>query len=139
MKRLLTTMFFVLFSKMVKGSFSRGAHVDIARFKISKMYIKSIETFRLLYLSLFGMGICLVFLMASLVLFHAVLFLYAPWSGQVKLVIGCLCAAVYLLVAIAIFTAIFTQTKWLEIFHAREILEGLRQKTHVEKETEEDV
>jgi hypothetical protein len=87
---------------------------------MSFLYLKSIKTFRLLFVSLLGIGISLVFLLTSLVLFHVSLFLYTPLSPLIKMGIGFFFAAVYFGIAFLIFSKIFSESRWLEIFHVKD-------------------
>jgi hypothetical protein len=106
--------------KLLLNSLPNPMHtLDIARLKMSYLYVKSIKTFRLLFVSLLGIGISLVFLLSSLILFHASIFLYAPLSPSVKMWIGLLFAAIYFGIAFMIFSKIFSESRWLEIFHVK--------------------
>jgi hypothetical protein len=109
--------------------------LDLAKLKMSFLYIKSIKTFRFLFLSLFGIGICLVFLLSSLILFHTSLFLYTPWSNEIKMGIGILCTIIYFSIALSIFSKIFSQKRWMEIFHAESLLGDLAQKVADQQES----
>jgi hypothetical protein len=103
----------------------RKSTVELARLKIALLYVKSIETFRLLFLSLLGVGVCLFFLLGSMVLFHAVLFNYTPWSTTTKMYLGFFLSLVYFLLAVSAFYYVFSQTKWLKIFYADDIVKKL--------------
>jgi hypothetical protein len=121
-KKLMTVLFLAF--KAMKGfnpsRYSRSM-VDLARLKASLMYVKSIETARLLFVSILGIGICLTLLSSALLLFHVTLFLYAPWTAEVKLWVGLAFAAVYLGIAIKAFSYVFSETQWLKIFHAEDL------------------
>jgi hypothetical protein len=106
--------------------------LDLAQLKMSFLYIKSVKTFRLLFVSLLGIGICLVFLSASLMVFHVSLFL-SPLSEVAKMWIGFGCAAVYFGIAFEIFSRIFSQRRWMKIFHIDEESQE-RQEAEVQKE-----
>ena len=125
----------LFFSGTFKGfaSYPR-AHLDLARLRISLIYLRSIETFRLLFISLLGLGVCLIFLLSGLILFNVTLFLYTPWSNEAKMYIGFILAASYFLVAGGAFLYIFSQTKWLKIFHADNMVGRLTDPTSSEKE-----
>jgi hypothetical protein len=135
MKKALWTLFLLWASSAVKGlQASQGGHMELTRLKISLIYVRSIKTFRMLFMSLLGMGVCLVFLFLGLILLHVSLFLYAPWGMEIKMLVGLLCSAVYLLAASAIFSSIFASDKWLNIFHADAIMDHLR-KEAIPKDT----
>src|SRR5689334_17580684 len=86
MRKNVMTLFLLLASSFVKGLAPyRKNSMDLVKLKASLFYIKSIKTSRLLFMSLLGVGVCLIFLFGGLILFHATLFLYAPWSAQTKL------------------------------------------------------
>jgi hypothetical protein len=128
MKKTLLTLLLLGF-KAIKGAQNpRAFHrsfMDLARLKASLMYVKSIETFRLLFVSALGIGICLVLLTSSLVLFHATLFLYAPLSAQAKMWAGFSFALVYFLVAFKAFSYVFSESQWLKIFHAEDVVDDI--------------
>lgn len=105
------------------------ASIDLLHLNMSLLYLKTIETSRLLFVSLLEIGISLVFLMAGLILFHTVLFLYAPWNPIVKFYVGIFFAAMYLFISGVIFFYIFSQSKWLMIFHAETLLDELAKKS----------
>jgi len=116
---------------------NQGDHLELTRLKMSLMYVRGIKTFRLLFMSLWGMGICMVFLLMGLVLFHATLFLYSPWSMETKMLVGFLCSAFYLLGTLLLFSKIFAQDKWLRIFHAEGIMEHLKEEVSPAEEGSE--
>jgi len=127
MRKALWTFLLLGASSAVKGlQASQGGHVELARLKMSLMYVRSIKTFRLLFMSLLGMGFCMVLLFMGLVLFHATLFLYSPWSVETKMLVGFFCSAVYLLMTLTLFYKIFAQDKWLRIFHAESVVEQIK-------------
>jgi type VI protein secretion system component VasK len=139
MKKTLWTLFLLWASSAVKRlQMNPGDHIELTRLKMSLMYVRCIKTFRLLFMSLLGMGICLVFLLVGLIVFHITLFLYAPWSAETKLIVGLLSSAIYLLATIALFSKVFAADKWLEIFHAEDIMARLKQEDpYLHKESKE--
>jgi len=127
MKKALWTFLLLWASSAVKGlQVTQGGHMELARLKVSLTYIRAIKTFRLLFMSLLGMGLCMVLLFMGLVLFHVTLFLYSPWNMETKMLVGFMCSAVYLLVTLLLFSKIFAQDKWLRIFHAEDIMKQLK-------------
>jgi hypothetical protein len=110
-----------MFSKLFNFFPNPLVSFDFIRLKLSFFYIKSIKTFRFLFLSLLGIGVCLVFLTTSLILFHTALFLYSPWSPEVKFWIGMGFAILYFSITLFIFNKVFSQRRWMEIFHADDI------------------
>ncbi len=129
-KNLLSLLLLLFYRRVRKFDAYRLASVDLARLKMSLLYIKGIKTSRLLLINLLGMVLCLVFLITSLIIFHTTLFLYAPWSIQTKMVVGILFATIYLLISIWVFLSIFSQDKWLHIFHADHMIDRLRKKSY---------
>lgn len=121
MKKVMGTLLLFLGSSVFKG-FNQSDRIELAKLKASLLYIQSIKTFRLLFISFFSMGICLVFLLVSLTLFHVSLFLYAPWSMETKMVFGLLFSLVYLLVTIGVVYQTLASDKWLRIFHAHTLI-----------------
>ena len=120
MNKTIWAFLLLLVSSAFKGfKTNQGNNMDLARLKVSLMYVRSVKTFRLLFMSLLSMGVCLIFLLVGLVLFHVSLFLYTPWSTGTKMLVGLSCSLVYLLAALAMFSQIFASDKWLKIFHAR--------------------
>ncbi len=124
MQKMLMLLFSMVFSGALKGVYThRQTYVEIMRTKMSLMYLKGVKTSRLLFLSLLGVGICLLCVLAGLALLHTTLFLYAPWSGQTKMIIGLVFSAMYLGIGGMAFRYIFDQGKWLKMFHAEDLLD----------------
>ncbi len=111
--------------------------MELARLKMSLVYVRAIKTSRLLFMSFLGIGLCMVLLFMGLVLFHVSLFLYAPWSMETKMMVGLLCSAVYFLITIALFYKIFAQDEWLRIFNAEGIMEQLKEEVSPRREGSE--
>src|SRR2546421_118693 len=109
MKKILISSLLFLFSRFVNAGTSQTSRADTTQLQISKMYVKGIESLRLLFITLFGMGICLVFLLSAIILFHVVVFVYMPWSVQTKISIGLWCSLFYFLTAIGSFAYVFEQ------------------------------
>jgi hypothetical protein len=110
---------------LLVGSLLPKEHtMDLIRLKGYLMYVKGVKTFRLLFMSLLVMGVCQFLLLGSLVLFHATLFLYGPWSQETKMIIGFSFSAVYLLIAVVILGNLISERRWLHIFHADNLLDG---------------
>jgi hypothetical protein len=131
MRKTIWTLLLLWASSAVKGlQTSQGGQMEVTRLKMSLMYLRAIKTFRLLFMSLLGMGFCLVLLLMGLIIFHVSLFLYSPWSIETKMLVGFLSSAVYLLATIVLFSKIFAADKWLEIFHAEGILDQLNRGNH---------
>jgi hypothetical protein len=128
MKNIWMSALMFLFSRFMNSSAPTGS-AEITRLKMTKMYIKSIESLRLLFITLFGMGVCLVFLLSAIVIFHAVIFMYMPWDVQTKISVSLFCAGLYFLIAIASFAYVFAQMKWLKMLHAEKILEQLNEQS----------
>ena len=134
MKKTLWTLLLLWASSAIKGlQANQGGHMELTRLKMSLFYVQTVKTFRLLFISLLSMGMCLTLLLAGIILFHVTLFLYAPWSMETKMWVGFLCSAAYLLSAYLLFSKIFAADKWLEIFHAEGIIGNLKQETVPEK------
>ena len=128
MKKTLWTLLLLWASSAIKGlQAHQGDHMELTRLKMSLLYVQSIKTLRLLFMSLLSMGICLILLLVGLVLFYVSLFLYAPWTMETKMLVGFLSSAIYLLGTLALFSRIFAADKWLEIFHAEGIMDHLKQ------------
>jgi hypothetical protein len=128
MRKTLWTLLLLWGSSALKGlQTSNSGHMELTRLKMSLMYVRSIKTFRLLFISLLGIGVCLVFLFVGLILFHVSLFLYAPWSMETKMLLGLFCSVVYLMATFIMFSRIFASDKWLNIFHADTIMDHLRE------------
>src|SRR5580704_14055374 len=100
MKKTLWTLLLLWASSAVKGlQANQGGHMELTRLKMSLMYVQSIKTFRMLFMCLLSVGVCLILLLTGIILFHVSLFLYAPWSMETKMLVGFLSSAVYLLAA----------------------------------------
>jgi len=132
--------FLLIALKAIRGT-PRAYHrsfMDLARLKASLMYVKSIETFRLLFVSFLGVGISLVFLLSGLALFHTALFLYTPWTAGVKLWVGLFFALGYLLIALKAFSYIFSESQWLKIFHAADVMDDIVGKSAESPDSEKE-
>jgi hypothetical protein len=117
----------LLSSSIFKGlKADHTGQLELTKLRLALMYIRSVKTFRLLFISLFGMGVCLVLLLAGLILFHVTLFLYAPWDGATKMMVGLLGSVVYLSATAVMLSQIFSSDKWLKIFNAETIIDHLR-------------
>ena len=127
MKKTLGALVMFWLSSMLKGLQANGGHMELTRLKMSVMYVRSIKTFRLLFMSLLGIGLSLMFLFIGLIVFHISLFLYAPWTMEIKMVVGLVFSAVYLLASLSLFSQIFAPEKWLEIFNANDIAKDFQQ------------
>jgi hypothetical protein len=126
MRKTLWTLLLLWASSAVKGlQASQGNHMELTRLKMSLLYVRTVRTLRLLFMSLLSMGICLILLLAGLILFYVSLFLYAPWSAETKMLVGFFSSAIYLLGSFALFSKIFASDKWLEIFNAEGIIAHL--------------
>ena len=142
MKKTLWALFLLWASSAVKGlQATQGDHMELTRLKMSLMYVRSIKTFRLLFVSLLGMGVCLILLLAGIILFYVSVFLYAPWSVETKMWIGLLSSIICLWASVSVFSRIFAADKWLEIFHAKGIMAYLNKENSspIQKESEEAV
>ena len=95
------------------------------RLRMSLLYIKSIKTFRLLFISFLGVGACLVFLLAGLILLDVTLFMYAPLDAQTKMYIGLASTFTYFLIAGLLFHYIFLQETWMSMFNAKEMMKEI--------------
>jgi hypothetical protein len=138
MRRNFMTSVLFLGAMALKGlNAKKETYQDIARLKMSLMYVKSVETFRLLFVSLLGVGLCLTLLSTAIVLFHITSFLYAPWTDETKMWFGFAFSGFYLLAAVLIFNAIFAQAKWLKIFHADGIKKQLAEECKKAEQEEE--
>ncbi len=122
-KQLLTTAFFLLsaFSKMR----ARTSLKDIAGLRMKLLYLKLIKTSRMLFISFLGVGLCLLFLCAGLVLAHVVFFAYMPWSNEAKIWVGFAMSAIYVGAAAWIFSYVFDQHKWIAMFQANGLLDNI--------------
>jgi len=128
MKNILMSSLTFLFSRFMNSSGSNRS-AEITKLKITKLYVKSVESLRLLFITLFGMGVCLVFLLCAIVLFHVVILMYMPWDVQTKIFVSLLFAALYFIIAGASFAYVFSQVKWLKMFHADKILDQLNEQS----------
>lgn len=99
--------------------------MDTARLKMSLLYIRGINVLRLLFVSLLGVGLCLMFLLGGIILLYTTLILYAPWSDQVKFYVNLACAVLYMGLSLGTFFYVFAHAKWLEMLQANHIVDRL--------------
>ena len=128
-----------VFTEAAKGFNHNGQRdsLDLAKLKMSLVYVKSINTFRLLFMSLLGIGVCLILLISGIILLHTILFLYMPWSIETKIYAGLSLIGVYFFTAFNMCSYIFSQEKWLKIFHADCIVENLAPQSSSENSGED--
>ena len=121
MKKILMTFLIGLVSLGMRGINPLGVHkdaaVEMARLKMSLVYLKSVHTFRRLLLSLLGVGVCLIFLTSGFLIFHLALFNYAPWTNTTKLMVGIFLSVFYFVVTALLAKFIFSEAQWLETFN----------------------
>lgn len=120
--KIMTLVLFLLTNVAQRFAVHQGDYKEIAQLKLSLLYLKIIKTSRLLFITSLGIGVSLIFLLTSLVLFHATFFIYAPCSMETKMWVGFISAAVYLCIAAFVFTWVFAEEKWLKIFNAQKML-----------------
>jgi hypothetical protein len=139
MKKNLISLLLVLFSSVMKGGFQpyRKASMDLAHLKMSLFYIKGIKSSRWLVVALLAIGGSLVFLASGLVLFHTTLFVYTPWSDQVKMIIGFSFAAFYFLITGLAFSYVLSSEKWLRACRADDLIHNLEKEISPESSLNE--
>ena len=123
MRKGFLSLLFVFVSMITKNiaSSPQGCR-NVPRLKMKLLYLRIIKISRLLSLSFLGMGVCLVFLLSSIIIFNITIFFYAPYSIETKMWLGFISASIYLLLALVAFVFVFTQKQWLYMFNAENIL-----------------
>lgn len=106
-------------------NFDGRLYRDVMRIKVALAYIKFIRIFRLLFMSMLGIGICINLLFGGLALFYVTFFLYTPFSQETKMWVGFASAALFFGVAVKTFSYFFDPRQWLKIFHADHVLKEL--------------
>ena len=130
MKRILLTSLLLLASNFIKGLNSyRMSSIDLTKLKITMWYLQSIKTLRLLFISLLGLGVCLIFLISGLVCFSVALLVYAPLAVTVKMSLAFLLAVVYIAMGLGIFFYLFSDEKWIKIFNVDHFIKELTENT----------
>ncbi|MCR4337200.1 MAG: hypothetical protein NUV91_05290 [Candidatus Omnitrophica bacterium] len=129
-KTLMTGLVFLVLNMLKGANPYRKAPLEFTKLKLSIWGLQSIKTMRLLFMSLLGVGVCLIFLMSGLVLFHVGIFLYAPWDFETKMGFTFVCAAIYIGIAVSVFFYLFSEKKWSQIFHAEGIIKNLSERNH---------
>lgn len=127
MIKTLITILGTLLSGITKGVNQDGQEstLELAKLKISLVYLKSIKTFRVLFMSLFAIGTCIVLMTIGIILFHIILLVYFPWSIQTKVVVSLGFVVAYFIAVIFICAQLFLESKWLRIFHAEALAQSL--------------
>jgi hypothetical protein len=129
-KNLLSVLLALLPRIMQKFAFQQQGYKNIAQLRMKLLYLRIIKICRWLFLSFLGIGVCLVFLFSSIILFNFTVFFYVPCSMGIKMWLGFLSAAVYLLIAMGAFTFVFTESKWLRMFNAQNMLKNPQVNKH---------
>lgn len=123
MRNKLWSLGFLLLTRMIHkmGSGQRQDFGNMAQLRMQLGYLKAIKTCRLLCISLLGVGIFFTLIISSFIVFNLSVFLYSPYSALTKMWIGILLSFVYLGIAAAVFFSVFTEDRWLYIFHAQNV------------------
>ncbi len=128
-----------LAAAMFKGKARNpGTTFRLGKIKLMMCYLQSIKTMRLLSMAIIGTIISLIMLVAGLVVFHTGVFMYAPISGEEKMWISFIFAALYLFIALMMLSQIFDHDKWVDMFNAQTHIDNLNKMTQTaveEKET----
>jgi hypothetical protein len=135
MKRILLTLLTLAWTSFLKSSGTTQA--QSLQTKMSLYYLKGIKTTRLLFMSLLGVGICLILLWTGLVVVHVSLFL-TSWEPQTKLLVNMIFGLIYITVAVGTFSFVFSETLWLKMFHMDKIMEELKKKKAQSSEIEKE-
>jgi hypothetical protein len=120
--KIMTFLFLLLTNAVQRITLNRGAYQEITQLQLTLYYLKVIKVCRLLFISSLGLGISIIFLLSSLVLFHVTFFLYAPCSVETKMWVGFIFAAGYLVIAARVFIYIFAEENWLKTFNVQNLL-----------------
>lgn len=126
MNNLIMTVLFHYVSKFMKGSSStEEPKVDVNKLKLAMGYLMVIKAFRLMYLSLWGASLSIVFLLTGLILIHYSVLVYAPWGVGVKIASAVIPGGLYIVIATSMFLYTFKEERWLKMFNAEKILAEL--------------
>lgn len=125
MNKILISALGIIFSSLMNRVTPSDRSKDITQLQMSLIYVKSIETFRLLYVSIFGLGLCLVFFLISIALIYTSVFLYAPWTAEAKMLFGLVTAVLLLAVLVVVLMKILNSQQWLKAFHADHLADEL--------------
>lgn len=123
MRNKLLSLGFLLLSRMITRIIPGQHHEyrNMAKFKMQLGYLKGVKTCRSLCLSFVGAVACLILVVSGIIIFNVSFFAFSPYSAEFKMWIGLLSSVVYLGAAAAIFLSVFTEERWLEIFHAQDL------------------
>lgn len=113
--------------KSAKRMFEKFTDLFSGVFKIQALtyYLKGIGRVRRFCLLLFSIFFATATLVGGLILVHAALFLYVPWSPKAKLLALLILGAVYALVSAGFLISQFSQKKWMEFSKAGELMEDV--------------
>ena len=119
----------------VEGQY-KPATTDLAKIHASMIYLQTVKTTRLLFISLLGIKFCMFLFISAFILLHVGLIFYAPWSDDTKMTITIVCAVIYLAASVGAFVYGFSQKKWMEIFNVDEVLDKILGNARENKEKE---
>jgi hypothetical protein len=125
MNKILMAGLSFLITRFIQGSGTEQGSAELTKLKIATIYLHVVKVSRLFFISLLGSGVCLVLLLAGLLLVHITIFCYAPWDVSVKVTLTLICAFLYILTAIGIFTYVFAEDKWMKMFNAEGMIKDL--------------
>jgi hypothetical protein len=125
----------LLFFNMVTQLKGRASLVKI---KAAQLYVQGVQKTRILFLGIFLVLLSLAILIGGLVLLHVGLFMYAPWSDNIKWTIACVLGLMEFSAAAALLIYLFSEETWARFTEVSKIMEYVVD-TKSKKESDDEI
>lgn len=97
-------------------------NVSMLKIKVARLYIQSVQKFRVLCAALmFGLSSLMLFA-SGLFLIHSALFVYSSWSSQTKFILSLILGTMEALGAILVLAFLFREETWVKFCAVDRIL-----------------
>lgn len=99
--------------------------VELAKLKAAEMYVRGVQAARKQVLAVVGVIYLTVLAASATAMVCVGMVMLAPWSRQTKLILLALVGMITIAVPLAVVARFFSEKKWIEFSHSKEIMDGL--------------
>lgn len=117
--RIILRIISALFGRWINGV------LDSVRTEAAAAYVAGVRKARRAFIALMGLALLLLLMLSGFVLVHVALFVWLPWSLQVKALVLLVLGAVYLGAGIAVVLAISSDRTWMKFTKVDSIIARL--------------
>ena len=96
--------------------------MQLAKIRGSMVYLKVIKAFREMTFNMIAMAACLMLAASSLVIFHVMVLLYAPYSLTARIWFTSVAFVIYLSLSLITFFRLYSERRWLKAFKGDDLL-----------------